>query len=75
MDGIQDHETSVPVEPEISVPLSVEPYDKRRLSYANTFENGMIWPDRVAGAGWPRRPAEAGRGRHLGGTHARGGVG
>ena len=41
MDGIQDHETSVPVEPEISVPLSVEPYDKRRLSYANTFENPL----------------------------------
>tara|TARA_B100001093_G_scaffold119759_1_gene112442 strand:+ start:2508 stop:3407 length:900 start_codon:yes stop_codon:yes gene_type:complete len=39
MDGTQDHKTSAPVDPEISVPLSVEPYDKSRLSYANTFGN------------------------------------
>ncbi|MDG1935120.1 MAG: lysophospholipid acyltransferase family protein [Paracoccaceae bacterium] len=39
MDGTQNHENLAPVEPDTSVPLSAEPYDKRRLSYANTFEN------------------------------------
>jgi putative hemolysin len=41
MDGTQDHETSVPVGQETFVPLSVQPYDKSRLSYANTFENPL----------------------------------
>jgi len=39
MDGTQAHENSVQPEAESFVRLSVKPYDKRRLSYANTFEN------------------------------------
>ena len=41
MDGTQDHGASAPVGQETSVPLSVQPYDKSRLSYANTFENPL----------------------------------
>jgi len=39
MDGNQDHDNLSVVETEKPVPLSVKPYDRRKLSYANTFEN------------------------------------
>jgi putative hemolysin len=41
MDGTQGRESSAQSEAESSVVISVEPYDKRRLSYANTFENPL----------------------------------
>ena len=41
MDVKQEHDNLSAVEIENSLPLSAKPYDRRRLSYANTFENPL----------------------------------
>ena len=41
MDGTQDHTTSNNLQADVPTPLNVQPYDKSKLSYANTFESPL----------------------------------
>ena len=41
MDQMQQYTKSAGVKSEPPMPLDLQPYDKRKLSYANTFENPL----------------------------------